>query len=309
MSLKLKNRERLKPKPLKSTTTYQLRIPYGLAKYAVKERHLVNKYHTNKYIKNVMAFIILKASAPYSIIRNYKSNIETLAALCDCEKQTMFARIHWLEKEQFLSIEGNDIRLKAWKAVGQLIYINVKHYKTVIYEPGKNQQPHLQLFTVEIEDNRNRQKFMVQKKMQQNQSLNSGIKSIMLQQGHELNKLSDFNYVYAWMLTKYQNSFKGEPALHQLLQQVRPDVNRGVTGMAYHWNCISKQTVSYVKKQIAANGYAVITKGERITSRQRVRNTDCHVIWNRRKLQTVLALVDDIKPLFSHPQTTAYAVK
>jgi hypothetical protein len=275
----------------------QLKIPFSLAKYAVSERKLVNKYEVNHFVKNITTFIILKAESQYSIIKDFTNQIDHLSRQCQCERQTFKKRLNWMVKQKLATVEGSTIRLITWQQVARLYYLNLDGFNIINYDSNTNKNIHLRLFATEIEMNQKSQAYMVEKKMQQNPALSSEIKSTMLRHGVDLKQVHNKSFVMNWMKGQYRYSFKVEPALHKLLNKVRPDCNRGVKGIAYEWNCKSPQTVSYVKKKMVAACIVHVKKGERITSSERVRNADCHVIWNKRKKQTVLALVDEINVL------------
>jgi len=118
------------------------------------------------------------------------------------------------------------------------------------------------LYAIEIEDNKNRQTYMIQQKLKKNPALKQVIKSILHQYGADETKLNDFNYMLNAMRQLYKRSFEAEPEIHVILNNVRPDVNRGVKGMAKAWDCKSMQTVSYWKKKLAEAGIVRIYKGE-----------------------------------------------
>jgi hypothetical protein len=282
------------------TTILHLKFPVELCRYAITERKLVKTYETNRFAKNITAFIILKAESRYSLIKNWTKQIDYLSRLCQCERQTMKARIKWMAEKEFITFEGSHIRLKSWKHISNLLYINLDKFNTLQYDCTKDSNLHLRLFTTEIEENKSRQLYMVQKKLQQNPGLHSQVKTILEHCGADVRRFNNTQYFINALRKVYKESFRLEPALHKILNQVRPDCNRGIKGMAYAWDFKCKQSVSYYKKKMQESGIAVIHKGERITSIERSRNRDCHVIWDNRKKATVLALVDIIevvKPL------------
>lgn len=279
---------------IQSETILQLKIPFALASRATAERQLINVYETNKYIKNITAFLILKSESPYGLIKDYQKQIDHLSFITQCERQTFKKRLQWMLQEGIAAIEGPHIRLKSWKEVSALYYCDLTKFKTIQYKPSEQKNIHLHLFASEIEDNKARQSFVIQQKLNKNLALKQTIEAIMLQHGADPSKLSDINYLLNGMRLLYKNSFVAEPEIHALLKDIRPDLNRSVKGLSRAWNYKSKQSASYIKNKLQKAGIARIYKGERITSKERSRNNDCHVIWDDRKLQTVLCLVDTI---------------
>lgn len=231
---------------------------------ATAERHLVDKYQTNKFIKQITFFLILKAETPFSFIQNYAKQIDYLSFITQCERQTFKKRLAWLVSEKLATIEneGRDIRLCSWKEVSVLYYCNVDSFKLIQYNPYEQKNIHLQLLAVEIEDNKNRQTYMVKTKLEKNPALTQVIKNTLCQYGADEKKLNDFNYLLNGMRQLYKRSFEQEPEIFAMLNNVRPDTNRGVKGIAKAWDCKSPQTVSYWKKRLAEAGIIRIYKGE-----------------------------------------------
>lgn len=278
-----------------STNILTLKVPYSLAAMATGERHLVNKYQTNHFIKNITAWLILKAESPLGLIRDYKNQIDHLAYITQCEQQTFKKRLAWMIKEQIATIEGSDIRLKSWKQAAALLYFSLNEFKLIQYNPDEHKNIYLRLFTTEIEENKNRQAYMIEQKMKKNPALKQVVQSTMLQFGADPNKINDFKYLLNGMRKLYRESFVAEPEIHNILKNVRPDLNRSVKGLAKAWNYRSKQSASYIKSLLTKAGMIVIHKQDRVTSKERSRNNECHIIWDKRKMQTVLCLVDTIE--------------
>lgn len=239
-----------------------LKVPYNLASRAVAERHKVITYETNNFIKYITFFLILKAESPFSFIQDYQKQIDHLSFITQCERQTFKKRLQWCVSEGLATIEGSDIRLISWKQVSALYYCNLDRFKLVQYKPHEQKNIHLHLFAADIEDNKKRQTYMIQQKLNKNPALTQVIKTILHQHGADETKLNDFNYLLNAMRQLYKRSFEAEPEIHAMLNHVRPDVNRGVKGMAKAWDCKSMQTVSYWKKKLAEAGIIRIYKGE-----------------------------------------------
>jgi hypothetical protein len=276
-------------------TILHVKIPLKLACMVAAMRKKVNRYETNRYLKNIAAFLVLKSVTPYGVITNYSTQTKYLCSICQCTRQTLSKRLQWLQDEGLLVIEGADIRLKSWKQVATLYNLNLKQFKTIIYDCANDKNVYLQLLATEIEVNKEHQAYIIKSKLEKNLALKRAVQYFMLRHGADQTKLNDLQYLHNGMKHLYRRSFIAEPETHALLNTIRPDTNRSVKGIAAAWDCKSPQTVSYYKAKLAASGYAVIHKGERVTSHTRARNELCHTIWNNKKKQTVLCLVDAIE--------------
>lgn len=262
-------------------------------------------YVTNQFIKPITTWLILKAATPQSVINNYMDQLEDLSFLCECSTQTFKKRLRWIVSEGLATIEGNNIKLKSYKQLSTKYFINLDNYKLISYDPTTDKKIHLHMFAIDIDENKNRQKHMVQRKLNNNPVLKQKIEHVLLNCGANEKRLANFDYMLNGMRKIYQASFITEPEIHCLLSQVRPDCNRGVQTMAYHWDFAHKQSVSYYKKLMHKAGIVRIHKGEAIASSVRSRNNDCHVIWDRRKKRTVLRLVDTIEVISKTPKPDA----
>jgi hypothetical protein len=286
------------------STILDLKFPVKLAAYALEQRRIVydgtykkkttRQYTSNRHIKNLMSFVIMKALTQQGKLNNYRNQLGYLATVCQCSKKTMLQRIEYMQEQQLITIEGADIRLNGWKQVCSTLRLNCKQFTTIIYDYAKDKNIFLRFFAAEIETNKEQQAHMIKVKLQHNPALKLKVQATMLQHGADRNRIDEFAYLLNGMRLLYKQSFKVEPQLHELLCKVRPDCNRGVKAIASAWEFNSKQLVSYYKAKLAASEIAVIHKGERITSQKRARNEFAHVMWNKQKKQTVLSLVDSI---------------
>ena len=282
-----------------------VKIPISLASYTLAMRKKVEVYATNRFIKNITTWLILKAESTQSVIKNYHGQIEDLSFLCQCSSQTFKKRLQWAVSEGLATIEGSDIYLKSYKQLSVQYYISIDRFKLVSYDPTTDKDLHLHMFAIDIEENKSRQRHMVKRKLDNNPDIKQRIQHVMMHCGADQKRLANFDYMLNGMKKLYAASFVLEPEIHSLLHQVRPDCNRGVETMAYAWDFKSKQSVSYYKRQMKESGIIRIHKGEAITSQVRTRNTDCHVIWDKRKFRTVLRLVDTIEVICKTPKTHA----
>lgn len=273
-------------------TILNLKIPVALARYAMTERKKVNTYETNRFVKNIMCYLVLKSITPYSVIRSWKNQIDELSYYCQCERQTFKRRLQWCIDMGLIQVTGNDLRLVSWKVAGNIFYCKLDAYNTIQYNPETNANIHLALFQTEIKDNKQRQLYTIQKKLCKNPMLKDQIKQTLLRHGADPVKLGRFDYFHNAMRLLYSKAFISEPETHALLIQVRPDCNRSVKGLQRSWDFKHPQLVSYYKRKLQGSGLIVIHKGSVIESRTRARNEHSHVIWNKHSKQTALRMVD-----------------
>lgn len=278
-----------------------IKIPVALAGEILCMREKRNSYETNRTLKNFTSFLILKAASTYGVYNNYRKQIGYIATLCQCSKQTMFKRLAWMESETLLQFEGGNIRLNGWKHVATKYGVSLKQFKTIHCDTSIHKNLHLHFFAAEIEENKKRQAYMIERKLNKNSALKNAVQNVCIQFGADKAKIENFAYLHKYMQTIFTTSFIAKPDIHNLLINVRPDCNRSVKTLAAAWEFKSPQSVSYYKAKLAAEKIASIDKGKRITSQTRARNEAAHVIWNKSRKQTVLCLVDHIEILQQNP--------
>jgi len=118
----------------------------------------------------------------------------------------------------------------------------------------------------------------------------------VLKAGADRNRISDPAYFRQWLCILYREDFVRVSDIHSELIEVRPDTNRGVKAIAKAWSFKSPQSVSYWKKKMIDSGIIDVSKLQ-IESDDRARNKYCKVLWDRKKMQTILCLCDQITVL------------
>ena len=274
-------------------TALTIKIPVALAKHAVWQRHLVHKYETNRLIKALDTWLVLKAETASSLIQSWNKQKRHLLQICKCSESIFRSRLRLLADLQLLHYDRLDIRLASWEDLGKIFDIDIRTTFTIQYNIDDKQRVQDWLIATEILDNQQRQAHTVWSCVNENPQTKQMIADILVAAGADPALLKDSEYFLQQMRLVYQQSFVRSSATHAVIQQYRPDTNRSVRTMARAWKARSAQTVSYWKGILEKTGIAVISSLQ-IQSSNRVRNNDCHVVWLKKEKETLLCLCDQI---------------
>lgn len=288
-----------------------IKIPYELATYAVWQRSLVNKNHSNKFIKAIGTWCVLKAisRAP---LQNFTQQRQILAALCQRSDSAFRSDINFLIKQKFIKKETGSLVLLSWQALADSLDLNFTTKKIFVYEKASKQPIAQWIIATDIEANQHKQAYMILKRLNKNPEKKRNFINAMIKEGDDAARLStDNKYFISCLKSLYLSDFVQASEIHEDLIQVRPDTNRGVRGIATAWGHknykVHPTTISYWKKKMQQSGIIDVSKLS-IESRDRVRNKSCHVIWlntrrirrqfpGRAKMQTMLQMCDQITVL------------
>jgi len=288
--------------------TLTIKIPFELSRYAVSCRQLVTRYNTNQVIKALDTWLVLKAEAPGSLIQHWNNQKERLLQLAKCSESIFRHRISMLRDLKLINYDRNHIRLCSWDQLAGILDIDIDKKLTFQYNIHDTQKVHQWIIATEIQDNKNRQDYMILKNVNTNPVLNRIFTAELIKQGADRTRLNDPGYFLSMLRSLYLSDFVQASEIHDDLISVRPDNNRGVRGMAAAWSHknykLHPTTICYWKRKLKNAGIIDISKLE-IESNCRARNEFCHVIWldtpnirknypDRVKKQTMLSMCDSI---------------
>lgn len=273
-----------------------VKIPYDLARFAVWQRCIVNKYETNRFIKALDTWLILKSLTRSSLIQHWRKQKIDLVTACKCSESIFYTRLNQLKDLGLVRYDRNNITVCSWEDLGTVLEINTTEKITILYDISNSQRVQDWIIAASIKENQNRQAYLIRKKLNKNPALMMAATEAVLKAGAKKELLKDFSYFLSWLMILYRADFVQASEIHDLLIEIRPDTNRGVKTMAKHWCAKSPSIVSYWKAVLQRTRIADITKLQ-VQSQERVRNKQCCVLWLSRPKQTLLCLCDNIQIL------------
>ncbi len=273
-----------------------IHIPYDLARHAVWQRTLVTRYETNAIIKALDTWLVLKAETKSSLLQSWNKQKQYLFALCKCTESVFRSRLKLLQEMKLVKYDRFNIAVCSWDQLGRQLEIDTGPKFTIQYNVNDKQRVQEWLIATEIKDNQTRQAYKIMQKLGKNPELKNAALSAILKAGADRSQVKNVSYFLSWLQILYRSDFVQESEIHELLIAIRPDTNRGVKGMAEAWKCKHPQTVTYWKRVLQKSGIIDIGKIQ-IQSQDRVRNSQCKVVWLKEAKQTLLCLCDSITVL------------
>lgn len=273
-----------------------IQLPIELCRHVVAQRKLVNKYHTNRHIKAIGQWLLLKHLSRPSWLQDWNTQKATLLQVCKCNEQTFRANLKLLQQMKLLKFDRHSIRLCSWDELSMQLEIDTKEKFEIHYDVNDKKRVHEWLIATEIMDNQNRQAYSIIKKLNKNPAQKLMIIHAMIAAGADRTQVMNPGYILSWLRILYINDFYRASEIHDLLIELRPDTNRSCKGIARSWNALNATTASYWKKVLASSGIIDIAKMN-ILSTDRVRNPYCAVKWIKEAKQTLLPLCDQITVL------------
>lgn len=285
-------------------------IPVELVNYVLTETKVCGRYTTTRKKGNkthpmmrVLGFyLLLKAEAPNSgWILNYSKQIPTLSRNFGISARSFFTYMNRLEKMNLAERQGNKIRVVSWDNLGKALDINTNRKTKIKFNYDSKQQIHWWFAALDVQENQSLQSYMIQKKLNKNSEAKNDLISAMVKRGFDLERADDPQYFAARLFSLYLEDFRTGTEVHDLLINIRSDVNRSVDKLAKDW-CISPQLTSYWKKRMHGQGIIDVSKIQVVSQWSREtndchKNRYCHVIWNDKLKERVWFLCDQISVL------------
>lgn len=287
---------------------YRIPVLVGIAAHAVSQRALVNKYETNRFIRYVALFHLLKAISPgVGIIQNWRSQQPLICTFLGISERTLWSLLKLLCDKQ-LAVVDKDIKLVSWKEAAHIFEIPYQGTTTINYNPFKNagkQDFQYLLRGMEVQNNQVKQLETLLYKLDQNLSAKNELFVEMVRRGADLQRLQkEPLYLVQQLLQLYVNAFKEGTAICLYIMTYRADLNRGVKGIQKDHCYKSMQSVAYMKRRMREWGVIEVEK-KRVESKVRTRlyvpegegKRDGYK-WNGITKRTIWFLCDQIKFLY-----------
>jgi len=301
----------------------EVKVTYNLARWVVSQRVQRNRYHVNPAIVLLDTWCRLKALAGYSSVIKDIDGCNALAFLEVKSKKTLYKRLADMQAMGWLSHCGSRVELVAWKKLHHLVGMGYKQeFYTKPQKIATEKTTHYWIYGAEIAENKAKQAYSVNKKIEENHEVKADMYNALRQSGADIQRCeSDSAYLCNQLLKLYINGFiYGGSAIYPLLTEIRPDTNRSVVrlGMVYN-DCLGElrklseqerlryaMRGAYVKRQLVAQQLGKVQKGGKMESLCRQRNKHCKVLYKRSTNSTSQYICDDIAPRFWSPtQPTA----
>lgn len=290
--------------------------------HLVSKRTLVNKYETNRFIKYIATYYLLKALSPESgWILNWTSQKEYLLQFLQMNENTFRSHLKALKEIGLVEVHKKEkkIQIYGFAAAAEILGIeyfgtyNIEYDHQKTHSPaGMPVAPQKQTFQYllraeEFERQKEKQLNRVLYKIEENPNYFEDIIYLLTQLGADPAKLrTDGQYMRERLLQMQMFFFKQGSDLLEYVYHARADINRGVKRIAKHHGYRSAQSVSYLKRRMWRLGIIQVLKiSSQSLNRSRLYFKDPETgekkegyKWIKNGKCTALFLTDQISPLY-----------
>ncbi len=271
--------------------TLQVRINKELLSNVIQFRELRKKYITNRTLREVAVFCVLKTVTSSGIIQNYIEQLDDLAELCNCSKSSLFGIIKRLIDQKLIARKGGALILRSMQRLLNRYEITSKETVSLTYE-FRNHKLYQLLQAAYIKSMRSGQEFMVNKKIQNNPYLK-----------HIINEKSkNPERIRKKLLSLQISTFKDKSTTdeYELIHSINADTNLSARSLRRAFKFKSNMSVAYLKKMLGKRGIAKITVRKIESTTRSRKGKNYFVEWFPTSKQTRWRLTDDVQflPVF-----------
>ena len=287
-------------------------VPTGLILYAVQQWLPCQKYakasgmhkNTNTFIKAISVWLILKSETSSGKIKQYRSQLQLLAAKCKMSVRTLEKYINWLRAEQLATVDKRDLILETYKALRRYEISLEERLPTIQYNINDETNLSEILITIAFMKYKERWSRMYWKKMKQNPDRYKLLYDV-LAQFYDATRLQDPEYFRECHLDLLKKTFQHEKPGHseifQLLHEelnANPDLNARADTYAYKLGYGHAMSFVHLKYRLESKGlisfYMRVIEGE---NRAHKDESTYHVRWLKQQKHTVWFMCDRIEIL------------
>lgn len=251
----------------------------NIVQFRTQNKH----YQTNKLIKNLSFFYVLKSLTTSGIIKDYAKRLPELTTLLNCVNSTFYAHLKACKKMGLIAVNKGALILAGYSAVGECFDQLSTPLITIKYNPTKDKFHHL-LEAAYIATLQKKQSDQFHAKVNRSPELVELYETtISIVKGSKK---------FAEPLHKYQvHAFIHGHKNYYELMAYNPDFQLSARKLRQEFNFKSNKSVAYLKKKLAAKGLLTVEKRE-YTSKVKSRLKHAYVTYNNKKQQTVWKLPD-----------------
>lgn len=213
--------------------------PIQLILYAINQWSLCNKYayktgvgnNTNVFIKGISLWLLLKNETTSGIVKNYRSQLPYLAAICKMSVRTFDKYLSWLKNEGLVHVNAKNLFLHDYKVLRKY-GINIKdRLPTFIYDIENTTTLSEVIVSIALQKMQQRRMQMYWKKINENPDVYKTLYDLLIFFKADATRLHDPEYFRQMhlelMLQSYREEKPGQPIYNFLHGHIEanPDLN------------------------------------------------------------------------------------
>ena len=238
----------------------EVKIPKEWIKVALKGRTLVKKYETNKAIKLLGYFTLLKTITSTGVLHNCyeKKQKYLLADLLKLSRNGVINAINDLSKLGLASVNNGNLVLISWEKASDIISADPGDYVYFKYDLNNKAKINEYILALDIKLNKESQLKAVESKLKANPDYKEAIDAAIMEE--EI----DYNYLSKLLQEQINNYSSG--TIKTELFKVRADLNRAVMTLKKDWSFRGVQSIAYWKRKLNEVGLITVQKINSIIS-------------------------------------------
>lgn len=287
---------------------YHVAVLRGAPQLLCAERHLRQKYCTNRDIKYWSTYFLLKSITGSGVIQDWRQQRCFILSYVQMAESTFYRQLATLQELKLLTVDDNyNIHLASYKDAAAIMGLYYEGLIHIPYNPLKHAAKQIFQYFLRAEDirhNQHRQLDALIYYLYNNPPLRYTITLALVKMGAvEARLLKDKHYLQERLLALQKAVFRHGSDILETVFSLRADVNRGVRCIQRQHDYKSKSSVSYMKRKLF-NLKLCSVKKESVESKCKVRiyvpdeaspgkQRDGYK-WLRKKLATLWVLTDQI---------------
>jgi hypothetical protein len=230
--------------------------------YAIKQRTLINVYETNRFLKSVGYFAILKQLSTTGKLHNNSIQRKNLQQILKVSRNQVSNILNNLQQLQMIKLNASgSILLKGWDEICNIFDVDNDDAKIIIdYNIADNKRIDLLIYAAEIKLNQDKQANAFACKLSNNPQIYQIIKD-HLKHNYQLDADSlNLNELQQAILKLQQDAFVIGTQHSKAINMFRCSIDRKLTTLKQAYNTKSVRTITYLKRLLQKFKIAKIIK-------------------------------------------------
>jgi len=243
----------------------------------IQDREMNTRYQTNKKLKYVSAFYVLKSLSSSGVLKDYYKNAHKICLYLNCSLPTMYKILRYCENAGWLSRVGGNIALTSYENFIESFDIICTRFTKIKYDCTKHKFPYLmESAYLQLAEQKRAQTF--ESKFKAIPELVESLKDLVPPDNSGC-------YRKALQQIQIQTFIKGH-AKKESIFYFNPFTTCNSKTLRSMFNFKSEQSVAYLKTKLQRNNVASVHECK-VYSQERIHVKHLFIQWNEKKQQTI----------------------
>ena len=222
----------------------------------LKHREKINKYQTNKEIKQIALFYLLKHITTSGVVKEYAKNLQSLLTITGLSQGTFYTQLRGLKKKGLVRKNAHNLILSNYNTLLELYDVqDITTPITIKFNPSTHKFTHLLEFST-LADNMYRQSLLIKKKLEKSPYTLEILQRYAKQQS-----------TAKTLAVAQKHAFVNGSDEINTLFFINPNITITWKRLFREFNFKSYKSVAYLKKKLQRNKIVTIEKNGFFTSK------------------------------------------